>query len=63
MDGIAKLIVLGLFIAVVAGMLAGKFRADENWREQAITVGVSEWYLDTNYSKQFRWKTNAVGRE
>lgn len=29
----------------------------------AVKAGAAEYYLDTNYSKQFRWKTNAVGRE
>lgn len=47
----------GVILFCVGGCVGGCVGRNEQ-REEAISAGVAEWYLDANADKAFRWKTN-----
>ncbi len=45
-------VVIGLFIgALIMGVLVSR-----GWHNEAVEKGKAEYYLDEDYSRQWRWK-------
>lgn len=56
-DGIPYWFAFALFIlGFVGGALVASSGESYYWQKRALEAGVGEYYLDSNYEKQFRFK-------
>ncbi len=53
---IALIIVFLMGSAFLLGVGLGMECEEINQRDEAISAGVGEYYLDKNHKRQFRWK-------
>lgn len=50
--------ILALCIGCLVGSFAGCNVQQNRVTQEAIEAGVAEYYLDADFQKQFRWRTN-----
>lgn len=48
----------GLVMSVLVSLLV-YIITDSHWREEAVTKGKAEFYLDSNYNKRWKWLPNS----
>lgn len=56
---IAATIILAASCALLTGWLTHELCADK-WQKEAVQAGHAEYFLDNEYQRQWRWKTNTA---
>jgi hypothetical protein len=51
------LTILGLCAGLAFGWMIGVVHRQGEIRDEAVRAGVAEYYIGTNFAKEFRWKT------